>query len=650
MLSSLTKLPRVAKLAIMLGVDCGIGAFAFWAAIAARAGAGSLRVFGVREMMLAMAAIAIVVPLAGFLCGLYRPAIRYAIPKLAARAAGVGVGSGAAIAVLALLGGASFARAFGLGTVFALMLFPMLVLSRHVARWILHRAPSVERTPTAVYGAGAAGRQVVALMRDAGDCEPVVLLDDDPSLHGRMVEGLLVLNPRDRKLGERLRVKRVEQVFLAIPSLKPGRRREILELLSELAYRVRTVPGLDEVIRTGARGISGLRDVSIEDLLGRDAVAPLPGLLNRCIAGKVVFVTGGGGSIGSELCRQVLALGPAELVVMDHSEFALYQIERELRAAADRLPVRPQLTFVLGSVADPRVLAEIFGPRRIDTVYHAAAYKHVPIVEANPVEGLRNNVLGTWHVARTASAAGVGHFILVSSDKAVRPANVMGATKRMAELVVQMLADKHAGPVFSMVRFGNVLESSGSVVPLFRRQIEEGGPVTVTHPEVTRYFMTIQEAVQLVIQAGAMAQGGEVFVLDMGSPVRIADLAERMIRLSGHTVRSADDPRGDIAIEFIGLRRGEKLYEELLISGESIGTVHPRISQVTESRAEPTAFEAELRRLENTSQATSSDEVTRILAQWVTGYTPASGRAATEGAREVQRAVAGRPPIALAKG
>lgn len=619
MLSPLTRLPRLAKLVIVLGVDIAIGAFAFWAAIAARA--GSVRAFGMREMLLAAIAIAIVVPSAGFLCGLYRPAIRYAIPKLALRAAAVGLVSGASIAVLALLGGASPPRSFGLGTVFALMLFPLLVLSRHAARWVLHRPPTIERIRTAVYGAGAAGRQVVALMRDAGDCVPVVFLDDDASLHGRMVEGVEVLNPRDPRLRERLESRRVQQVFLAIPSLKPGRRREVLEKLAELGYRVRTVPGLAEVIRGEREGMGALRDVSIEDLLGRDPVSPLPGLLNKCIAGKTVFVTGGGGSIGAELCRQVLAQGPKRLIVLDHSEFALYQIEQELRAVAAHPPGNAMLEFILGSVTDRITIAGIFARYPVDTVYHAAAYKHVPIVEANPLEGLRNNALGTWYVAQAAAKAQVRHFILVSSDKAVRPANVMGATKRMAELVVQMLAERSTATCFSMVRFGNVLESSGSVVPLFRRQIESGGPLTLTHAEVTRYFMTIQEAVQLVIQAGAMARGGEVFVLDMGSPVKIRDLATRMIRLSGHSVRDDENPHGDIAIQIVGLRPGEKLYEELLIGGESIGTEHPRISRVREAAAEAVAFENELLGLEVAFQSvTMHVNVGDILCRWVSGY------------------------------
>ena len=303
--------------------------------------------------------------------------------------------------------------------------------------------------------------------------------------------------------------------------------------------------------------------------------------------------------IGSELCRQVLAIQPAHLIVLEHSELALYGIEQELRATQAGTNSRARLDFVLGSVTDQTAVTALLKEFRVTTVYHAAAYKHVLIVEENPLAGLSNNVLGTWYLARAAAKAGVGHFILISSDKAVRPTNVMGATKRMAELVVQTLAERHPDTVFSMVRFGNVLGSSGSVVPRFREQIDRGGPITLTHAEMTRYFMTIGEAVQLVIQAGAMARGGEVFVLDMGEPVKIKDLALKMIHLSGCSLRSTDNPDGDIAIELIGLRPGEKLYEELLIDGEANGTTHPRIWQVREASVDARAFEQELRQLES---------------------------------------------------
>jgi FlaA1/EpsC-like NDP-sugar epimerase len=328
-----------------------------------------------------------------------------------------------------------------------------------------------------------------------------------------------------------------------------------------------------------------------------------------------------------------LALKPARLIVLEHSEYALYQIEQELKATKNKAEAKLHLDFILGSVTDPAKLSEVFSRSRVDTVYHAAAYKHVPIVEDNPLEGFKNNVLGTWYLAQAAAKARVAHFVLISSDKAVRPTNVMGATKRMAELVLQVQSERHSSTVFSMVRFGNVLESSGSVVPLFRAQIEAGGPVTLTHPDVTRYFMTIQEAVQLVIQAGAMAHSGEVFVLDMGSPVKIKDLAVRMIRLSGRSVRDQENPKGDIAIEVIGLRPGEKLFEELLISGQAIGTAHPRICQVREASADGVRFDQDLQRVHDRRHGASAEvDVQEILARWVAGYSAqtAQSQAAAE--------------------
>ncbi|TAK42776.1 MAG: polysaccharide biosynthesis protein, partial [Betaproteobacteria bacterium] len=344
-------------------------------------------------------------------------------------------------------------------------------------------------------------------------------------------------------------------------------------------------------------------------------------LLDACIRGKTVLVTGGGGSIGSELCRQALTLAPKKLVILEHSEFALYSIEQELLERTAKAGSDTELDFVLGSITDRQQVEALFSRVAIDTVYHAAAYKHVPIVERNPIEGFRNNVFGTLYVVRAAVQAGVGRFVFISSDKAVRPTNVMGATKRVAELVVESSARQHAKTVFSMVRFGNVLASSGSVVPLFSRQIAAGGPITLTHSDVTRYFMTIREAVELVIQAGALARGGELFVLDMGTPVRIRDLAERMIRLSGRSIRDENNVNGDVAIEVTGLRPGEKLHEELLIDGDVTGTVHPRIWEVREKSLDLGSFEAELTQLEHGAHGGAARSAVRaMLARWVAGY------------------------------
>ena len=617
MLSQLTRLPRALKVLILAATDSLLGALALCAAVYLRV--GGLPLGSARYVMVGAVLAAFFAPAAGFAFGLYRSVTRFAAPALSLRVALVSFTCGSIFVAIALFGGAVPGRSITFGMVFALVLFVFQVLSRQFARWFVGDSRMGGRR-VAVYGAGAAGRQLVSLMRAAPDFTPVLFIDDDKALHGRTVEDLLVIASEAQRLQARLAAQRIEEIFLAIPSLKAGRRRQILEALAQFPYRVRVVPGLAELVK-GHAALGNARDVSIEDLLGRETVAPLPGLLDRCIRDKTVLVTGGGGSIGAELCRQVLALSPARLIVLEHGEFSLYQIEQELREASRKLAHGSDLEFILGSVTDPATLARVFGAMRIDTVYHAAAYKHVPIVESNALEGFKNNVLGTWHLAQAAAKAEIGHFVLISSDKAVRPTNVMGATKRMAEIALQVMAERHPRTIFSMVRFGNVLESSGSVVPLFRRQIEAGGPVTVTHPEVTRYFMTIQEAVQLVIQAGAMARGGEVFVLDMGQPVRIYDLAQRMIRLSGRSIRDEQNSAGEIAIETIGLRPGEKMYEELLISGQAVGTAHPRIWQVREPAADAAAFGHEIGRLaEGVKEASTQIDVREILARWVVGF------------------------------
>ena len=574
--------------------------------------------------------VIILVPAIAFLCGFYKLVLRFGSPTLIVRAAVVSTVSGFILTSARWYDGTGLGHALGSSFVFALVLFVGLLSSRASARTLLTRKErGKHRASIAIYGAGSAGQQLVAMLRRAAEFNPVAFLDDAPRLHGRTVEGLPVLAPNDPLVLERLEEKSVQQICLAIPSLMPQRRHEILDLLSTLPFSVRSVPGLIEII-SGSALLDTLAKISIEDLLGRDLVPPIDGLLEKCVRGKGVLITGGGGSIGSELCRQVIARGPKFLVVLDHSEFALYQIEQELIALLRSMNVKTPISFQLGSVVDAPRMRKIFSEFEIDTVYHAAAYKHVPIVETNPFEGLRNNVLGTWNVAHIAATANVSHFVLISTDKAVRPTNVMGATKRMAELVVQSMAEQFSQCVFSMVRFGNVLDSSGSVVPLFRKQIEAGGPITLTHLEVTRYFMTISEAVQLTIQAGAMAQGGDVFVLDMGGAVKIRDLAIRMIHLSGLTLRDNDHLNGDIAIEVIGLRPGEKLYEELLISGDVLSTEHPRIMRSHEEKADWAELESDLKDFEKRIQDNSvGTSLGPVLERWVTGYKmPASAGSA----------------------
>lgn len=505
--------------------------------------------------------------------------------------------------------------------IYAMVLFTLLAASRATAAALLGGGTRRRGVAVAVYGAGEAGRQLASTLRMGPDYLPVVFLDRDPVLQGRSIDSIDVVSPYQPDLERVLEALGVREILLAIPGLDRAQRRSILDRLESLAFKVRTVPSMEDILSGKAR-LDQLEEVSIDDLLGREQVEPLPGLLARCIAGRCVLVTGAGGSIGSELCRQVLQQGAKRLVLLDHSEVALYEVEMELRETLIRGNHRMELVAVLGSVRDKSRVDRLFCEQKIDTVYHAAAYKHVPIVEDNPFEGVRNNVLGTWVVAAAARQHGVGHFVLISTDKAVRPTNVMGASKRMAELVVQAYALQGSGTVFSMVRFGNVLGSSGSVVPLFRRQIAEGGPVTVTHADVTRYFMTIPEAVQLVIQAGAMASGGEVFVLDMGEPVRIADLAAKMIHLSGRRVKSTVEPDGDIEIQVTGLRPGEKLYEELLIGDAVGGTEHPRVMRAQEQSFPLEEVEPALEALMHAVDGHSSLLLRTLLQRWVSGYQP----------------------------
>jgi FlaA1/EpsC-like NDP-sugar epimerase len=410
-------------------------------------------------------------------------------------------------------------------------------------------------------------------------------------------------------------------VLLAMPSASRKRRAEILQELESSPIHVQTVPDMNELVRGNAR-FDDLREVDVEDLLGRDPVPPRPDLIRACIAGRSVMVTGAGGSIGSELCRQIVALGATRLVLVDHSEAALYSIDQELRAIVDAANLQVEIVSVLGSVTEGDFLQQVMKSFVVRTIYHAAAYKHVPLVEYNMGAGIRNNVIGTYRAARAAEQAGVEIFVLVSTDKAVNPTNVMGASKRFAEMILQGMYERGTKMRICMVRFGNVLASSGSVVPLFREQIRNGGPVTVTHREIVRYFMTIPEAAQLVIQASAMGGAGEVFLLDMGEPVKIDELARKMIRLTGFEVRDINNPDGDIEIVYTGLRPAEKLYEELLISGNAVGTNHPRI---WEAREVCTAWDEIKDAIDSISKAVIAndcDEMRRILLEMVREYTP----------------------------
>jgi FlaA1/EpsC-like NDP-sugar epimerase len=434
-----------------------------------------------------------------------------------------------------------------------------------------------------IYGAGESGRELLTAIYHGDQYHAVAFVDDNRKLQRSVINGLQVVRPEN--LPQLIAEHDITQVLLAIPSASPERRKEIINSLVGLPVYVRTVPRIMELL-AGQASITQIQDIELDDLLGRDPVPPHPELIERCITGKAVMVTGAGGSIGSELCRQIIISGPRELVLLDNSEYALYNLERELQAVIENLELEVELVALLGSVQDQRRLESIYRTFRVQTVYHAAAYKHVPLVEYNIAEGVANNVFGTWYAAEAARVAGVETFVLVSTDKAVRPTNIMGASKRFAEMILQGMAENRkqsdGATRFCMVRFGNVLGSSGSVVPLFREQIESGGPVTVTHPEVSRYFMSIPEAAQLVLQAGSMGTGGDVFVLDMGEPVRIVDLARRMIRLSGYEMNHDTHVGEQIDIVYTGLRPGEKLHEELLLGTNVAGTGHPMIMRAEE--------------------------------------------------------------------
>lgn len=485
----------------------------------------------------------------------------------------------------------------------------------------------------AVYGAGAAGNQIVAALRLGKVMRPVAFIDDDDSIADRVISGLQVYRPRH--LLQMIDRTGAQEILLAIPSASRARRREILGFLEAFPLHVRSVPGFMD-LASGRVKVDDIQEVDIADLLGRDPVPAQEDLLERCIKGRVVMVTGAGGSIGSELCRQILGLEPLTLLLFEHSEFNLYSILLELEQRVERGSMRTRLLPILGSVRNQGQLLDIMSIWGVNTVYHAAAYKHVPMVEHNIAEGVMNNVIGTLSAAQAALQAGVSNFVLISTDKAVRPTNVMGSTKRLAEMMLQALS-RELAPVlfgdfdnvsqvnktrFTMVRFGNVLGSSGSVIPLFHKQIKSGGPLTVTHPKITRYFMTIPEAAQLVIQAGSMGQGGDVFVLDMGEPVKIIELAEKMIHLSGLSIRSERNPQGDISIEFTGLRPGEKLYEELLIGDNVVATRHPMIMSANEDYLAWDVLTERLTALLAAVDANDYTYVRQLLRETVNGYTP----------------------------
>lgn len=628
---------RTTKRLFVAALDAGMGVFSMWVAFTLRL--DTLHWPEGNQWIAYILAPVLAFPVLMNL-GLYRAIFRYTgMQALLTTGKAIGIYGALLLAILLIGKWEGIPRSVG---ILQPLIFLLLVgASRSLGwLWLAGRSTAAPHR-LLIYGAGAAGAQTAAGLVSARNYRLQAFADDDPSKVGRSINGVRVYAPQ--ALPATVQRLGITDVLLALPSAPRQRRQQIIENLRELPVRIRTLPGLTD-LASGKVTITDFQDLDIEDLLGRPPVAPDLPLMQRHIAGQTVMVTGAGGSIGSELCRQLAQLGVAELLLVEHSEFALYSIHQELQALAQQGVVACKLTPLLANVNNLQRMSELCRLHRPSHIYHAAAYKHVPMVEANAGEGVQNNVFGTLNMVRAALEHGVGHFVLVSTDKAVRPTNIMGASKRVAELVLQAMAHATEPPFaegqavapaasrapgtwrsptrFSMVRFGNVLGSSGSVIPLFRQQIAHGGPVTVTHPEVTRYFMTIPEAAQLVLQAGAMAEGGDVFVLDMGEPIRILELARRMVALAGLTVRSNQHPSGDIDITFTGLRPGEKLYEELLIGDNPLPTGHPRILRAQEERFEWHVLQARLGELEAAVQSGELQRMRALLKALVPGYQP----------------------------
>lgn len=617
----ITQWPRSTKSAVVLSADAILLPLSFWTAIGLRLDVWSLPQIHAWWVYLLPPATAIPIFIR---LGLYRAVVRYMEGR-----AMLTIGLGVTISVWLLAGLLSLLSQppvpRGALLIYWLIAILYIGCSRFLARAALRRLLQEDIFPrrgVIIYGAGSAGCQLAGALRTGREYRPVAFVDDNRELQGLVMMGLHVYSPKE--LPRVISRFNVRQVLLALPSASRSRRLEIINGLESLRVEVRAIPGMANLVN-GEVDVADIREIDIDELLGRETVPPSEQLLSANIRGKSVMVSGAGGSIGSELCRQILLQKPKSLILYEISEFALYSIEQELSQMARRHRLDVPILPALGSVRDGERVREVMTRYQVQTVYHAAAYKHVPLVELNVVEGVLNNTFGTWETAKAAIASGVETFVLISTDKAVRPTNVMGASKRFAELVLQGLAhSKTSCTRFCMVRFGNVLGSSGSVVPLFRRQIDVGGPVTVTHPDIIRYFMTIPEAAQLVISAGALGGNGEVFVLDMGQPVKIVDLARRMVHLSGFSVRDAQNPDGDIEISFSGLRPGEKLYEELLIGGDVLSTVHPKIMMANEHLLPLPELEAALGRLRSACERGDHQTILNVLRQCVSGFRPDS--------------------------
>jgi len=621
-LDLLFRAPRPLKRFISIVSDLFFLATAFWAAMIVRLDTATI--FNNQQFWLLLLSLIPISLAINVKLGLYRAIIRYISSKATMSICLAVILSTFSLILLSFYLHVQLPRTVPI--VFAAFLIILIGGSRFFIRTALAYTLNSSKEKVIIYGAGSSGRQLSQSLIQGNEYSPIAFIDDDKKIQKSNIQGITVFNRSE--INHLIEKHSVKRILLAMPRNNKKRIAKVLSRLENLSVEILSIPGSADLV-SGKAKIDELQEVSINDLLGRDSVTPNKDLLQANIKNKVVMITGAGGSIGSELCRQILSQRPTKIILMELSEFALYQINGELQGLADRLDYELTIVPLLGSVQHKNRLLTIMRTFEVQTIYHAAAYKHVPVVEHNVIEGVRNNIFGTLFVAEAAIEAQVETFVLISTDKAVRPTNVMGTTKRMAELVLQALADKtkQAKGVtrFCMVRFGNVLGSSGSVVPLFREQIKNGGPVTVTHPEIIRYFMTIPEASQLVIQAGSMGKGGDVFVLDMGDPVKISDLASKMIRLSGMTVNDQQNPDGDISIEYTGLRPGEKLFEELLIGDDVTQTDHRRIMSAHETWLPWNELEKILIKLDEACHEFAHEEIRRLLLQAPTGFVPKDG-------------------------
>lgn len=618
--SLVLEMPRITKRLLAFAVDLSLCVLTVWLAYYLRL--GEFVALSGHAWWAVYASVAIALPIF-VLSGFYRTIFRYSgWPAFLEVVRAVCIYGLIYASIFTAMGVSAVPRTVGLIQPILLLLF--VGISRAFARlWLdgmyLSALKHASRPKVLIYGAGSSGRQLMAAMSESQEMQATGFLDDDERLHGQVLNGKPIYNPVD--LVNLVEAFNISLVLLAMPTLNRENRNKILNKIRSARVAVRTLPSVADLVQ-GKFNISDLRELDIDDLLGRNLVLPNHDLMSINVRSKVVLVTGAGGSIGSELCRQILNLGPSKLLLIEQSEFALYGIFHELQGKLSGRGI--VLVPLLATVQNYDRMREIMLTWSPETVYHVAAYKHVPLVEHNPAEGIKNNVLGTLHTAKAAVENGVSAFVMISTDKAVRPTNVMGASKRLAEMVIQALAAISTGTKFSIVRFGNVLGSSGSVVPKFRQQIRDGGPITLTHPEVTRYFMTIYEATQLVIQAGAMSKGGDVFILDMGEPIKIMDLARRLIELSGLSVKDKHNVEGDIEIKVTGLRPGEKLYEELLISDNPKPTSHPLILRAHEEFIPWSDLEDKLKALEIALNLTDVGVIRLMMQKLVTGYKPSN--------------------------